>query len=194
MGGNVTKRLRRLRDLTVGLAMVALALLIVAKLENEQAQRFRGPFSVIDGDTLGADGERLRIDGLDAPELGQGCQTADGSIYACGEDARRTLWGLVSRGGWECSGTHRDRYHRLLVICKRGQDDLGALLVASGLAVADGRYITAEAEARRRSEGIWGGALERPSDWRRQRQVEEAELASWDQTLLPGWVSKWFEE
>ena len=42
MGGNVTKRLR---DVVLGFAILALALLIIAKLENEQALRFAGPFA-----------------------------------------------------------------------------------------------------------------------------------------------------
>jgi endonuclease YncB( thermonuclease family) len=194
MGGNVTRRLKHLRDIVVGLAILALALLIIAKLENEQALRFTGPFVAVDGDTLAAAGERLRIEGIDAPELGQTCERADGSTYACGEEARRTLRALASDGAWECSGTRRDRYQRLLVVCKQGLDDLGERLVAAGAAVADGRYLVAEGKARAAGEGIWAGRFDRPSDWRRLRQVEEAELAGWFQALLPRWMSKWFEE
>jgi endonuclease YncB( thermonuclease family) len=194
MGGNVTRALQRLRDGVVALAILALALLIVAKLENEQARRFTGPFAVIDGDTLTADGKRLRIEGVDAPELGQSCTSEEGTSYACGEDARRALSGLVSAGSWECSGTSRDRYDRLLVICKRGVDDLGRLLVAVGSAVADGRYLSAEAEARQFKRGIWAGRFDRPSDWRRMRKMEEAELARWVGALLREWISRWFGE
>ena len=52
MGRNVTKFFRRMRDWVVAIAIFALALLIIAKLENEQAQRFHGSFLAIDGDTL----------------------------------------------------------------------------------------------------------------------------------------------
>lgn len=194
MGGNVTRRLKHLRDIVVALAILALALLIIAKLENEQALRFTGPFVAVDGDTLAAAGERLRIEGIDAPELGQTCERDDGSTYACGEETRQKLRALASDGAWECSGTRRDRYQRLLVICKQGLDDLGERLVTTGAAVADGRYLAAEGKARATGEGIWAGRFERPSDWRRLRQVEEAELAGWVQALLPRWMSKWFEE
>ena len=192
MGGNVTRHVRRLRDLVLGLAILALSLLVVAKLENEQALRFSGPFSVIDGDTLGADGERLRIEGIDAPELAQVCQEADGSPYACGEDARRALGALVSGRGFECSGTRRDRYGRLLVVCKHGLDDLGEIMVRTGSVVADGRYLASEAKAQRAGEGIWRGEFERPADWRRRRQIEEAELTGWVEALLPRWLTHWF--
>ncbi|SIQ97452.1 Endonuclease YncB, thermonuclease family [Rhizobium sp. RU33A] len=186
------RHVRRLRDLVLGLAILALALLVIAKLENEQALRFSGSFSVIDGDTLSADGERLRIEGIDAPELSQICKAADGSPYACGEDARRALTALVSGRGFECSGTRRDRYGRLLVVCKRGLDDLGDLLVRAGSVVADGRYLASETEARRAGEGIWRGEFERPADWRRQRQIEEAELTGWVEALLSRWLTHWF--
>ena len=192
MGGNVTRHVRRLRDLVLGLAILALALLVIAKLENEQALRFFGSFLVIDGDTLIADGERLRIEGIDAPELSQVCKAADGAPYACGEEARRALIALVSGRGFECTGTRRDRYGRLLVVCKRGLDDLGDLLVRTGSVVADGRYLASEAEARRAGEGIWRGDFERPADWRRQRQIEEAELTGWVEALLPRWLTHWF--
>ena len=192
MGGNVTRHVRRLRDLVLGLAILALALLVIAKLENEQALRFSGSFSVIDGDTLSADGERLRIEGIDAPELSQVCKAADGAPYACGEEARRALIALVSGRGFECTGTRRDRYGRLLVVCKRGLDDLGEILVRTGSAVADGRYLASETEARRAGEGIWRGDFERPADWRRQRQIEEAELTGWVEALLPRWLTNWF--
>ncbi len=194
MGGNVTRSLQRLRDLVLGLAILALALLVIAKLENEQALRFAGRFWAVDGDTLGAEGERLRIEGIDAPELGQFCDGADGVPYACGKEARRNLRALVSEGGWECSGTRRDRYDRLLVVCKRGLDNLGEMLVAAGSVVADGRYLAAEAGARSAGAGIWKGRFERPSDWRRQRQIEEAELGGWVETFLPRWMVHWFED
>lgn len=194
MGGNVTGSLRRLRDLGLGLAILALALLIIAKLENEQARRFSGPFFAIDGDTLGFAGERLRLEGIDAPELAQSCQRGNEAPYPCGEAARDALRSFVSQKGWECSGTRRDRYGRLLVVCRRGPTDLGEMLVASGVAVADGRYLAAEAGARQAGEGIWSGHFERPSDWRRHRQIEETEPIGRFGAFLPHWLTKWFED
>jgi endonuclease YncB( thermonuclease family) len=184
----------QMRDLTVGLAMLALALLIIAKLENEQALRFIGSYSVVDGDTLAVSGERLRLEGIDAPELAQDCEDANGSPYACGAAAKQVLTNFVESAAWECSGTRRDRYDRLLVVCKRGLDDLGELLVASGVVVADGRYAAAEAKAREAAKGIWSGRFERPSDWRRLRKIEEAERAGWVDAFLPGWILRMFED
>lgn len=194
MGWNVTKALRRMWDALIGLAILALALLIVAKLQNDQALRFDGPFSAIDGDTLAVPGEHLRLDGIDAPERAQLCMGPDGVPYACGEAAQRELGALVSQGRWACSGTSRDRYDRLLVICRRGSDDLAEQLIASGWAVADGRYFTVEAKARLDGVGIWAGAFDRPADWRRLRKIEEAELTHRVSTYIPRWLFQWFED
>lgn len=194
MGWNVTTVFRRMRDGVVALAILALALLIIAKLENGQALRFNGPFLAIDGDTLLTKGERLRLEGIDAPELGQVCARPDGIPYACGADARRALMDLVDGGGWECSGTARDRYDRLLVICRRDVDELGRLLVASGVAIADGRYLAEERMARQAGQGVWNGTFEQPADWRRARKLEEVEQVGWVRALLPRWMSNWFEE
>ena len=194
MGRNVTKFFRRMRDCVVAIAIFALALLIIAKLENQQAQRFHGSFLAIDGDTLLSGGERLRLEGLDAPEIDQTCTRPDGRPYACGADARQALADLVGAGAWECSGTDRDRYRRLLVVCRRGSDDLGQLMVASGAALAEGRYLAEEGLARREGRGIWDGRFERPSEWRRIRKFEEAEQMASVRTFVPHWILTWFEE
>lgn len=183
-----------MRDVLLGVSVLFLSLLIIAKLENEQAERFSGPFFAVDGDTLSADGERLRIEGIDAPEAAQTCERSARSVYACGEESMQFLTQTVASGAWECSGTERDRYDRLLVICRHGHRDLGELLVASGYAVADGRYFVEEALARQANKGLWSGSFERPADWRRIRKLEEAEHASWFLALLPRLMSDWFKE
>ena len=42
-----------------------------------------GPATIIDGDTIVVAGERIRLQGIDAPELQQTC-TAYGQPWACG--------------------------------------------------------------------------------------------------------------
>src|SRR5688572_23669801 len=41
---------------------------------------------VIDGDTLEIDGHTVQLYGIDAPEVGQHCERADG-LWACGAEA-----------------------------------------------------------------------------------------------------------
>ncbi|RKE84418.1 thermonuclease family protein [Rhizobium sp. AG855] len=186
---------RQLRDLAVGAAMLFLALLIIAKLENNQAIRFSGPFVVIDGDTLADNGRRLRLRGLDAPELGQMCTRADGA-YDCGLAARAGLVSLIEAHAVQCFGPEdaEDRYGRRLVTCRSGEVDLGHKLVGAGLAVADGDYHMAERQATADRLGLWGGTFERPEDWRRRRLLETREPGGWFQTFLLepliGWMGR----
>jgi endonuclease YncB( thermonuclease family) len=192
MGGNVSVRRERLRDAMVGGATLFLALLIIAKLEKEQAVRSHGPFVVIDGDTLAEGGRRLRIEGIDAPELGQMCERPSGS-YDCGMVAAAGLVLLMKGGAVECSGQgDEDRYGRALVTCRRGDVDLGRQMVIVGLAVADGDYHMAELQARNAGQGIWAGSFERPDDWRRRQRIEAREPGGWLQTLLFGVLGLWF--
>jgi endonuclease YncB( thermonuclease family) len=193
MGENVAVIGRRLRDVLVGGGMLFLALLIIAKLETEQAIRSQGPFIVIDGDTLTEGGQRLRIKGIDAPELGQMCERPSGA-YDCGMVARVGLMRLVDSRAIACFGPagDKDRYGRALVTCRSGDVDLGRQMVSIGLAVADGDYHMPELQARKAGLGIWAGSFERPEDWRRRQMLEAREPVGWLQTFLFGPLGRWF--
>lgn len=124
-----------------------------------------GAARVIDGDTLEVGHERLRLHGIDAPEIGQSCRDAAGRSWDCGGAAREALARLV-RGGVRCEARDTDRYGRIVARCMAGERDLGAALVAAGMAFAYRKYskdyIGLEAEARAARRGIWAGSAERP--------------------------------
>lgn len=180
MGGNVNRgrrALRFLRDAVVGLSMLALGTLIAAKLDNDNRQTIGGPFIAIDGDTLAAADRRLRLEGIDAPEIGQSC-SVNGRTLACAEAARRRLAALAQRSDFLCRGGAKDRYDRLLVRCRTGEADVNATLVRDGLAVSYGDYRAEEEAARRDRLGLWAGDFERPADWRR---VHRGDMAAGDE-------------
>ena len=184
---------RRMRDALLGAAMLFLALLIIAKLEQQQAIRFSGPFTVIDGDTLAHGGQRLRLRGIDAPELGQVCARSSGA-YDCGLAARAGLLQFIEDGAVECFGSKdaEDRYGRSLVTCRSRDDDLGRQMVSIGLAVADGDYHMAERQAKDAERGLWAGTFERPDAWRRRKALDAVEPESWLQTSLFEPLAGWF--
>ena len=131
-----------------------------------------GFVQVIDGDTLRAGGERIRLTGIDAPELSQTCRDAQSREWPCGRAAKTRLIDLVSRGGVACTARGHDRYSRTLAVCSAGGiADLGAALVREGYAVNYDRYTSdyagAEREARAARRGVWQGEFQRPEDWRR---------------------------
>lgn len=191
MGENVAVSRRWLRDAVVGLCMLALALLIIAKLEPSAVTDLAGPFQAVDGDTLSSNGDRLRLLGVDAPELGQQCSGRRGS-YDCGNTARDGLVAMLDRADWMCEGGGQDKYRRLLVRCMSGQTDLAEELVRQGLVVAEGSYLAAEAEARTGQLGIWDGTFERPSDWRRARQLLEMEPEEGFMTFAIERIAAWW--
>lgn len=179
-------RLRLVGDLALTLVILGLLVLVVARLDDRNATRIGGRAVVADGDTLTVAGERIRLLGIDAPELDQRCQR-DGMDYACGREARQALATLVGQHAVDCAGSERDRYGRLLADCRSGETDLGRALVEAGWAVAYGDYDREEDAAREARRGMWAGTFERPRDWRdRQGVAAEAEHAR--PTDILGWL------
>lgn len=164
----MTRHLLTLRDAALAAALLGLLLLVALRLDGDEDEKeaVSGPFQVIDGDTLSAGGDRLRLAGIDAPELAQTCTTAEGGAWDCGTAARAALAARVGGMDVTCSGRARDRYHRLLVDCLGKQGSINRQLVADGFAVAFGDYARDEAKARQARRGIWAGAFDRPRDWR----------------------------
>jgi endonuclease YncB( thermonuclease family) len=160
-----------------GLAIAFLVVIGVAAvmLRDHAAVTIAGQARVADGDTLVIAGERLRLRGLDAPELGQSCG-ASGAQFACGRVARDALRRHIDGDAVDCRGWDRDRYGRRLARCTVRGEDIGAWLVSEGLAVAYGSYRSEEAMARSAGRGIWAGEFDQPQAWRRQHggMVDEA--------------------
>ncbi len=147
-------------------AFLVLASLIVAKIDLSNDTRIDGPFYAIDGDTLAAGAERLRLIGIDAPEADQSCGGDATKSWACGDAAREALSKLASSQQAYCSGSSRDRYGRVLVRCRVGETDINAELVRQGMTVAYGDYVGEETAARNENKGIWSGPFETPKAWR----------------------------
>ena len=171
------------RDGTTALAFLVLVALIAAKLNDRPDIRHQGAFHAADGDSLVLDGERMRLKGIDAPELSQTCERA-GQDWPCGRLAQRALQQLVSEDGAQCGGNERDRYNRLLVICRNGAGDINARMVASGMALSYGGYRREEGQAKAQKLGLWAGRFEMPRDVRDHAQHESSGL----QRLIGEWA------
>ncbi|GGF88515.1 hypothetical protein GCM10007301_55560 [Azorhizobium oxalatiphilum] len=124
-----------------------------------------GPAFAVDGDTLEVRGTRVRLSGIDAPELRQTCGAAE-SLWPCGEVAHKALQKALAGGTVQCAGQGHDQYRRLVAICTVGEDDVAEDLVREGLALSAGRYGASELEARVTRRGLWAGPFERPAEWR----------------------------
>ena len=133
-----------------------------------------GPVVVVDGDSLRLDGRKVRLHGIDAPELGQSCRLANGKTYRCGRDAKSFLIKLIARREVECTLIDVDRYDRDVAVCRAGQTDLNTVMVNNGWAIAyrhhSLNYVRAEKQARQKRKGIWRGKFENPQDWRNRHR------------------------
>lgn len=126
-----------------------------------------GRARAIDGDTLEIAGVRVRLQGIDAPELSApACHRADGSPWDCAAWARETLARLLRGRTVRCTPQRSDRYGRLIARCEAGGQDLGAAMLRAGAAVAyldhAADYAEAEKEALFAGRGLWAGSFERP--------------------------------
>jgi endonuclease YncB( thermonuclease family) len=152
--------------LTLRSAFILLALVLAAPAS---AVTVTGQARVVDGDTLVIGGEKLRLHGIDAPELDQPC-ARDGAAWRCGDWARAELAARVEGRALSCEGRGRDRYDRLLATCRIGETDLGQSLVRDGVAFAYRRYSSAyipdEVAAMREGRGLWAGEVALPETFR----------------------------
>ena len=145
--------------------MLRLAL-ILALLPTLVLADITGPARVIDGDTIEIGSERIRLHGIDAPESDQNCQDGDGKVYACGAVATKALAELVRDQPVTCKGNQRDRYGRLIAVCRVGQTNLNSYMVATGMALAyrkySQEYVVYEGQARSKKRGLWAGKFVKP--------------------------------
>ncbi|WP_085035198.1 thermonuclease family protein [Ensifer aridi] len=128
-----------------------------------------GRATVVDGDTIEIRGERIRLNGVDAPENWQTCGDGDGSIYRCGKLAALALDRfLAASRPTRCEITERGRYQRFVAVCFRADDrEVSRWLAESGNAVdwerySNGAYAGAQALARSRGAGVWRGKFQLP--------------------------------
>lgn len=129
---------------------------------------------VVDGDSFVVGTRKLRLDGIDAPELKQTCNDSQNGEWPCGRMARAALEKLLLEPGLSCIGEAEDRYARSVARCRsESTPDIAAAQVSDGMAVShqfNGMrdYGSEEDTARTQKRGIWRGAFDRPEDWRAQ--------------------------
>jgi endonuclease YncB( thermonuclease family) len=131
---------------------------------------FSGPARVIDGDTLDVGDVRVRLYGIDAPEMDQTCRTAQAVDWPCGAWVARHLRADLDGRTVACTARGTDRYDRIVAVCTLGGRDVGAGLVAEGQAFAFQRYasdyVELETAARRDGLGLWSGHVQDPAAFR----------------------------
>ena len=95
---------------------VLIPLLLSLCIGTAHSETLTGHPRVVDADTLAFDLERVRIEGIDAPEAKQTCRDAAGKEYPCGEVATEALRARINSNVVMCKGDSRDRYGRLICV------------------------------------------------------------------------------
>lgn len=126
--------------------------------------------TITDGDTLKMGGATYRLWGIDAPEAKQECP--DG--WPAGRMATTRLLALTTGKRVDCQEKDRDRYGRVVAICRVSGEDLGAILVREGFAWAFTRYsndyVSDEARARSAKVGVHAHSCLPAWEWRTQQR------------------------
>lgn len=146
----------------------------------------RGRASVIDGDTIELLGQKVRFNGIDAPESAQQCEDAKGFRYQCGAKAATALDEFLAKSRpVRCEFVEWDQYGRYVGNCFRADGkSVAAWLVENGHALdwpkySGGAYAAQQATAREAKRGIWIGTFQEPWAWRaNHRSSEQSTITS----------------
>jgi len=129
---------------------------------------------VIDGDTIEIAGERIRLHGIDTPEVNQTCLDEAGKRWPCGREATLALTTIIGDHSITCKGDEHGKYGRLIAVCNVGPLRINAMMVARGWALAyrqySSEYVPEEDDARLHKRGLWRGQFVAPWEWRRGKR------------------------
>ena len=131
---------------------------------------FSDNLKIVDGDTIVLNGEKIRLSGIDAPELKQTCMNGDQKVF-CGKLAKMLLVKKIGNKTPECIREGKDVYKRTLAECFINGESLSGFLVRSGYAFAylkySDKFIKDEEFAKKNKLGMWSMKFEYPWDFRK---------------------------
>ncbi len=107
-----------------------------------------GPARVIDGDTVDIRGTRIRIQGIDAPEMDDTCLRPDGTAWACGVWSTQLARDRFEGRTLQCEDLGERSWGRVVARCQYGEVDFAAAMVEKGAARACPRYALQHAHSR----------------------------------------------
>ena len=159
-----------------------IVILFLIFTSNILAEEIYGIPKVIDGDTVHINEFKIRLKGIDAPEIRQQCKKKKLKIssiigytfyknYNCGEVSKKNLEAKVDGLKIKCISSGKDRYKRYLAKCFKNRTNLNQWMVRNGYAVAYRRYsneyVSDEDFAKKNKLGLWQGKFLIPEKWRK---------------------------
>ena len=154
-------------------------ILYVFLFQAMQASEIVGLPKVVDGDTLHIKTYKIRLEGIDAPEMRQKCKKSYFQIiffsfqrdYFCGQVSKNKLVQKIGNKPVKCILLGKDRYKRYLAKCFKANTNLNRWMVRNGYAVAYRKYsklyIPDENLAKEEKVGLWRGTFVKPEKWRK---------------------------
>ena len=143
-----------------------------ARFISKKILKFSEPF-VTDGDTIKTGKVRIRLHGIDAPEIKQTC-VLNQTTWKCGVQSRAALTKFIGHKEVSCETEEKDRYGRFIAICMAGSVNLNAMMVRKGWALAyrkySKKYMDEELVAKTGKLGLWKGTFVPPWEWRRGKR------------------------
>ena len=154
--------------------MKSLLAILLFLVSSAAVADITGTAYVIDGDTIDISDVRIRLNGIDTPEIEQTCRT-NGLIWYCGIEATKAMRHLTKGKQVNCIGNTKDQYGRLIANCFVDQLNLNATMVEAGMALAyrhySLEYVEQENFARETKQGLWSGEFIAPWDWRKGKRL-----------------------
>ena len=154
------------------------------------AGELAGIATITDGDTLKIHGEKIRLDGIDAPESAQICLTSNNKPYPCGQNATLFFKSITEHKTARCETSVKDRYGRHIATCFADNINLNKAMVLNGHALAyrqySKRYIEAEKTAKIKQAGMWQGKFVAPWKWRKGERLSQKKQPNTSECLIKG--------
>ena len=120
---------------------------------------------VIDGDTIHVNNNKIRLHGIDAPEIKQKCME-NGEEWHCGIKSKNALENLIFNQKVDCEISNIDKYRRFIATCFINNQNINQYMVVNGWAIAyryySIKYVEDEVKARKNKLGIWIGKFQEP--------------------------------
>ncbi|MBL6946593.1 MAG: thermonuclease family protein [Rhodospirillales bacterium] len=127
--------------------------------------------TVIAGDIIEIEGQRVHLFGIDAPEPDQTCEWPNKTI-PCGRIAATALMDLIFKAEVKCDTRGRDDNGQVIARCRADGFDISRNMVHTGWALADRNsgtvFLETENKAKAAKRGLWRGRFLMPWEWRKK--------------------------
>lgn len=177
----------------IRLLILVLATIVAATNATFAAEPIVGQASVIEGDTIEINGQRISLHGIDAPESAQIC-AVDGKKLPCGQQAAQALADRIGQQTVTCTPRDVDENNRVVAVCRAGGEDLNGWMVRQGMALAYRRfssnYVRQEKKAAKEKIGIWRSYFVKPWDWRRGRRLSKGRVFDEGACMIKGNITR----